>query len=87
MPENSYHKIISQFRLLESQLNNSDKEKLRADMLSYLLFNEDLRIENNSGNLQAKFKELSGAEMELIRKLAAGTDLLHRLKNDGATDQ
>ena len=83
----AYMKILEQFKSLEAQLNNSEKEKLRTEMLSYLLFNDNTGTGFNEGNQPAAHKGLSIEEMELIRKLAAGTDLLNRIKNGNSSDQ
>ena len=88
MPENlNFQKIISQFKSLEAQLNNSEKEKLRTEMLSYLLFNDNTGTSSNPGNQPEIHKGLSNEELELIKKLAAGIDLLNRIKNGNSSNQ
>ena len=83
-----YLKILEQFKLLESGLNEQDKDRLRSEMLSYLLFDAGNPKSDFSLKPSGRIRDLSPEEMELIMKLAARTDALYRLmKGEGSGDQ
>lgn len=74
-----YMKILEQFKSQEAKLAPAEKDKLRTELLSYLLFDN---ARNNSENSNRAITGLSEEEKELIKKLAARTEALHRLMND-----
>ncbi len=78
--------LVEQLRLLSTKLSNSEKEQLRDELLSMLLFTDFIKNDAPLLGDNGQLKELNNQEKELIRKLASQTEALFKLMRNQNED-